>query len=99
MDADPKVSSYMNHGNESETEISPARSSATLVGQLLDGRFLIEKDLTESGADAGGIGLVYLAKDMKLLGREVVVKILQKAALENAEIIRKFQHEKEALIR
>jgi tRNA A-37 threonylcarbamoyl transferase component Bud32 len=74
-------------------------SSATLVGQLLDGRFLIDKDLTTSGADAGGFGLVYLARDMKLMGRETVVKILQKGALANPEITRKFQHEKEALIR
>lgn len=70
-----------------------------LVGQLLDGRFLIEKDLTEGGADAGGIGLVYLAQDLKLMGKQVVVKILQKAALENEDMVRKFQHEKEALIR
>ncbi len=71
----------------------------TLVGQLLDGRFQIEKDLTDDGADAGGIGRVFLARDMKLLGRQVVVKILQKKALENPEIVRKFHHEKEALIR
>ncbi len=73
--------------------------SDALVGQILDGRFLIVKDLTESGADAGGIGLVYLAKDKKMMDREVVVKILQKSALENADLLRKFQHEKEALIR
>ena len=73
--------------------------SDTLVGQMLDGRFLIEKDLTDGGADKGGIGLVYLAKDMKLMGKETVVKILQKEALENTDLIRKFEHEKEALIR
>lgn len=72
---------------------------STLVGQTLDGRFLIEKNLTESGADAGGIGIVYLARDTKLMGRQVVVKILQEAALEHADIVRKFKHEKEALIR
>lgn len=73
--------------------------SETLVGQTLDRRFLIEKDLTESGADEGGIGLVYLARDMKLMGKQTVVKILQKAALKNEDLLRKFQHEKEALIR
>lgn len=73
--------------------------SDAMVGQMLDGRFLVKKDLTEGGADAGGIGLVYLAEDLKLLGRQVVVKILQKAALKNPDILRKFQHEKEALIR
>jgi serine/threonine-protein kinase len=70
-----------------------------LVGRKLDGRFLIEKNLTEGGADQGGIGVVYLATDLKLMGKEVVVKILQEAALEHEDIVRKFQHEKEALIR
>ena len=73
--------------------------SDSMVGQLLDNRFLIKKDLTDGGADVGGIGLVYLAQDSKLLNRQVVVKILQKAAIENPDILRKFQHEKEALIR
>ncbi len=71
----------------------------TLVGERLDGRFLIEKNLADTGADAGGIGLVYLAQDMKLMGRKVVVKILQETALKHPDIVRKFLHEKEALIR
>lgn len=71
----------------------------TLVGQILDGRFLIEKDLTESGADQGGMGLVYLAQDLKLMSKRVVVKILSGAALKSKDIVRKFLHEKEALIR
>jgi serine/threonine-protein kinase len=74
-------------------------ASDAMVGQMLDNRFLIKKDLTDGGADAGGIGLVYLAQDSKLMNRQVVVKILQKAAIENPDILRKFQHEKEALIR
>lgn len=70
-----------------------------MVGQHLDGRFLIEKNLKDSGADAGGIGVVYLAKDTKLMGKEVVVKILNETALKHSDIVRKFLHEKEALIR
>jgi tRNA A-37 threonylcarbamoyl transferase component Bud32 len=70
-----------------------------LVGRRLDGRFLIERNLTEGGADQGGIGVVYLASDQKLMGKEVVVKILQEAALKHDDVVRKFQHEKEALIR
>ena len=70
-----------------------------LVGRRLDGRFLIERNLTEGGADQGGIGVVYLASDQKLMGKEVVVKILQEAALKHEDVVRKFQHEKEALIR
>jgi serine/threonine protein kinase len=70
-----------------------------MVGQLLDGRFLIEKNLADGGADEGGIGLVYLAVDTKLMGKKVVVKILREAALKHDDIVRKFLHEKEALIR
>ncbi len=74
--------------------------SASLVGEVLDGRFQIEKDLSDSeGADKGGIGLIYIAKDLKLLGKQVVVKILKADSLENPDILRKFLHEKEALIR
>ncbi len=70
-----------------------------LVGLRLDERFLIEKNLTDGGADAGGMGVVYLAKDTKLLGKRVVVKILQESALKHPDVVRKFLHEKEALIR
>lgn len=70
-----------------------------MVGRLLDERFLIEKNLADGGADEGGIGLVYLAVDTKLMGKKVVVKILREAALKHDDIVRKFLHEKEALIR
>ncbi len=70
-----------------------------LVGQTLDGRFFIEKNLTEKGGDTGGIGVVYLAQDTKLMGKDVVVKILNETALKHPDIVRKFEHEKEALIR
>lgn len=70
-----------------------------LVGQTLDGRFFIEKNLKESGGDQGGIGVVYLAKDTKLMGKDVVVKILNETALQHPDIVRKFEHEKEALVR
>ncbi|HEX8735372.1 MAG TPA: serine/threonine-protein kinase [Pyrinomonadaceae bacterium] len=84
-----------------ETEIITVdfQKSDAIVGQTLDGRFLIEKDLTEDGADAGGIGLVYLARDMKLMGRKTVVKILKKSLVKDEDVARKFLHEKEALIR
>lgn len=71
----------------------------TVTGTLLDNRFLIEKNLTETGADKGGMGIVYLARDQKLLGRKVVVKILAKGLGPDPELARKFEHEKESLIR
>jgi len=82
-----------------ETTTVDFQQPGSLVGQRLDGRFLIEKNLTDDGGDVGGIGVVYLAKDTKLMGRDVVVKILQEKALQHKDIVRKFLHEKEALIR
>ncbi len=83
----------------SETTTVDFEKPDSLVGRTLDGRFTIEKNLTDSGADAGGIGVVYLARDTKLMGKEVVVKILNETALKHPDIVRKFEHEKEALIR
>lgn len=71
----------------------------SLVGQILESRFLIEKNLTDEGADAGGIGVVFLARDLNLMDLQVVVKILSEKALRDANIVRKFLHEKEALIK
>lgn len=87
---------YSIEPGESPFDAEPTKG---IAGELLDGRFFIEKDLSENGADTGGIGLIYLARDMKLLGREVVVKILKQDASRNEDIFRKFLHEKEALIR
>src|SRR5580765_996100 len=92
--ADPEV-----EGVDLETTTVDFQQPGTLVGQRLDGRFFIEKNLTDDGGDVGGIGVVYLAKDTKLMGKDVVVKILQEKALEHKDIVRKFLHEKEALIR
>ncbi|CAN5520379.1 hypothetical protein BH10ACI2_BH10ACI2_10270 [soil metagenome] len=83
----------------SETSTLDFSQPDALIGQRLDGRFFIEKNLTDRGADAGGIGLVYMARDVKLMDKRVVVKILREDALKHEDIVRKFLHEKEALIR
>lgn len=71
-----------------------------VVGTLLEGRFYIEKDLGSDGtADRSGMGDVYLARDKKLLDQKVVVKILKQEYSARPEILRKFEHEKEALVR
>jgi len=94
-----EIDSSKAHTNLDDVKPAARAVDDEMVGQMLDDRFLIEKDLTEGGADEGGIGLVYLAQDMKLMGKKVVVKILKKESLENEDIARKFLHEKEALIR
>jgi serine/threonine protein kinase len=66
-------------------------------GQKLKNRYLIEKELGR-----GGIGVVYLARDEQLVGKQVVVKLMLNLSLESnyAEWFRKkFELEKEALAR
>jgi len=70
----------------------PERPS--LSGQVLDGRYWIEKELGQ-----GGVGAVYLARDRKLHDKPVVIKVLLEKSLQNDWVVQKFQQEKEALAR
>lgn len=65
-----------------------------LIGQTLDGRYLIDSELGQ-----GGVGAVYLARDLKLHDKRVVIKVLLDKSLQNAWVVQKFQQEKEALAR
>jgi serine/threonine protein kinase len=66
----------------------------SLIGLMVDGRYEINAKLGE-----GGIGAVFLARDRRMMDRPVVIKILLENWLDNPEIRRKFEHEKEALSR
>ena len=78
-----------------------------LIGQVLDGRYQIERNLAVNDSDArvavadkGGVGVIYLAKDLKNIARPVVVKVLRTEVVQNnPNALRKFQHEREALIK
>jgi len=66
-------------------------------GTLLKDRYLIEGELGR-----GGIGVVYLARDMRLLQRRVVIKVLLQDSEESAHtpwFKKKFEQEIEALVR
>jgi serine/threonine protein kinase len=68
-----------------------------LTGQLLDGRYMVESQLGR-----GGIGVVYLARDTKLLDKRVVVKVLLEQFGDDDThhwVLRKFREEVEALAR
>lgn len=64
------------------------------IGQVLGERYLVERALGQ-----GGVGAVYLARDQKLHGKPVVIKVLLERSLQNAWVVQKFQQEKEALAR
>jgi tRNA A-37 threonylcarbamoyl transferase component Bud32 len=71
-----------------------SRQSLELLGELLDERYFVEKELGQ-----GGVGAVYLARDRKLHDKPVVIKVLLEKSLENSWVVQKFQQEKEALAR
>jgi serine/threonine-protein kinase len=64
-----------------------------LIGTTID-RYLVEEKLGE-----GGMGKVYLARELSLHSRPVVIKILSEASLQNPYLRQKFEQEVEALAR
>ncbi|HYG80190.1 MAG TPA: serine/threonine-protein kinase, partial [Pyrinomonadaceae bacterium] len=77
-------------------------SKQSLAGSLIDGRYLIEREL-----GVGGFAAVYFARDLKMMGRNVVVKVLLDQAPaeesgqdgETFDVIKTFRKEAEALSR
>jgi serine/threonine-protein kinase len=74
--------------------VSTTEVGATLVGTAVDGRYLVERELGH-----GGIGKVYLARDLTLHHRPVVIKVLLQASLNDSYVVTKFRQEVEALSR
>ena len=69
-------------------------SQQSLIGTVLDGRYLVKRQLGQ-----GGFGVVYLASDEKMMSRPVVVKCLHDTETGNEWSLRKFKQEMEALAR
>ncbi len=78
------------------TTLDPTRlpSQSDLIGEVLNGRYLIQNELKR-----GGMGVVYLALDKQLHSRPVVVKVLLDEAYQSEYVVQKFRQEVEALSR
>ncbi|MEK6282917.1 MAG: serine/threonine-protein kinase [Acidobacteriota bacterium] len=70
------------------------RGQTDLIGRVLNGRYVIQSELTR-----GGMGVVYLARDQQLHSRNVVVKVLLDEAYQSEYVVQKFRQEVEALSR
>lgn len=81
------------NGPDKSQDSSPAASDE-LIGTTIDGRYLVEQELSH-----GGMGTVYLARDRRLHNRLTVVKVLLEKSLQNERVVQKFHQEKEALAR
>ncbi len=73
---------------------SLSSQSPSCEGQLLVGRYLVEREIGR-----GGSGVVYLARDRRLHARHVVLKFLHASCEDHGDILLKFRHEIEALSR
>src|SRR5690349_20450157 len=62
-------------------------STDPLIGQTIDGRYLIDRVLGE-----GGMGLVYRAKHI-VLGKPLAMKVLRPDVSRDEEIITRFRQE------
>ena len=69
-------------------------SKESLIGSLVEGRYLVEDEL-----GVGGMSAVYRARDLKVHGRSVVVKVLLAEMFQNEYVVKKFRQEAEALSR
>jgi tRNA A-37 threonylcarbamoyl transferase component Bud32 len=69
-------------------------SQNELIGQILNGRYLVQNEIKR-----GGMGVVYLAVDQLLHSRPVVVKVLLDEAFQSEYVVQKFRQEVEALSR
>jgi serine/threonine-protein kinase len=74
-----------------ESEVSKAPESVPLVGQLLDGRYKITREIA-----SGGMSAVYEATHVKI-GRTVAIKVLHRDMAGDPEVVARFLNEARAV--
>jgi serine/threonine protein kinase len=75
-----------------ETSVEPTNGADGLINSIVSGRYLVESLLAK-----GGMARVYLARDLNVDSRRVVLKVLLDESLRNEDIVRKFKGEIKAL--
>lgn len=73
---------------------SANESADSLIGTTIENKFLVERVLGQ-----GGMGKVYLAHDLTLHRKAVVIKVLLDASVKDRYVVKKFRQEVEALAR
>jgi len=63
-----------------------------LVGTTIDARYVVERELI-----AGGMGRVYVARDLQLPGRLVVIKVLPQTSIQDPDAVKRAKREVQAL--
>jgi serine/threonine protein kinase len=67
-------------------------TSVGLLDETIDGRYLIDRELPHDG-----MGKVYVARDLQLPGRFVIIKVLPHASTIDPDALRRFKREVQAL--
>lgn len=94
MDVDPKTTSASDvAGNRGEYDKS-LPPTENISGRLLNDRYLLGPELGR-----GGFAITYLAADLGVASRKVVVKVLNEYRSSDAWSLKKFKSEMEALAR
>lgn len=94
MDVDPETPSGSDAAGEGPRERETLPATESLAEGLLKGRYLLGQQLGR-----GGFAVTYLAADLELASRKVVVKILHDFRTHHSWALKKFQDEMEALAR
>lgn len=92
MEADPKVTT--GPGASSGGAPQPDQPTESIARDLLKGRYLLGPELGR-----GGFAITYLAADLEVASRKVVVKVLNEARSGDSWSLKKFRSEMEALAR